>query len=83
LAGGTWQFRTVPADNTPLGIDKHQLLAFVREHGKITNRAFRELTGLSDEAARKEIKGVLALGLLRQVGKGRSTAYIRKRRVVD
>ena len=60
-----------------------QLIAYVREHGKIINRAYRELTGLSDEAARKEIGGLLDLGLLEQVGKGRSTAYIPKKRVGD
>jgi predicted HTH transcriptional regulator len=60
-----------------------QLMACVREHGRITNRAYRELTGLSDEAARKEIAGLLGLDLLEQVGKGRSTAYILKKRVGD
>lgn len=58
-----------------------QLIAYVREHGRITNRAYRELTGLSDEAARKEIAGLLDLGILEQVGKGRSTAYVLKKRV--
>ena len=60
-----------------------QLMAYVREQGRITNRAYRELTGLSDEAARKEIAGLLDLGLLEQAGKGRSTAYILKKRVGD
>ncbi len=58
-----------------------QLIAYVREHGKITIRAYRELTGLSDEAARKEIAGLLDLGILEQVGGGRSTAYVLKKRV--
>ena len=56
-----------------------QLMDYVREHGRITNRAYRELTGLSDEAARREIAGLLDHGLLEQVGKGRSTAYILKK----
>jgi ATP-dependent DNA helicase RecG len=60
-----------------------QLISYVREHGKITNRAYRELTGLSDEAARKEIGGLLGLGILEQVGGGRSTAYVLKKRVGD
>jgi ATP-dependent DNA helicase RecG len=60
-----------------------QLISYVREHGKITNRAYRELTGLSDEAARKEIAGLLGLGILEQVGGGRSTAYVLKKRVGD
>jgi ATP-dependent DNA helicase RecG len=60
-----------------------QLMDFVREHGRITNRAYRELTDLSDQTARTEIAGLLDRGLLEQVGKGRSTAYILKKRVGD
>jgi len=68
-----------------MGLNNRQLrlIAYVREHGKITNRTYRELTGLSDEGARKEIAGLLDLGILEQVGKGRSTAYVLKRRVGD
>jgi len=44
---------------------------------------YRELTGLSDEAARREIAGLLDLGILEHVGKGRSTAYVLKKRVGD
>lgn len=51
---------------------------YVREHGRITNRAYRELTDLSDEAAGREIAGLLDRGLLEQVGKGRSTANVLK-----
>lgn len=81
-------FREGPAIKAHLremGLNSRQLrlLAYVREHGRITNRAYRELTGLSDEAARKEIAGLLDLGVLDQVGKGRSTAYILKKQVGD
>ncbi len=76
---------TIKARLQEMGLNNRQLqlIAYVREHGKITNRAYRELTGLSDEAARKEIAGLLDLGILEQVGKGRSTAYVLKKRVGD
>jgi len=68
-----------------LGMNNRQLLliAHLREYGRITNRAYRELTGLSDEAARKDIAGLLDLGILDAVGKGRSRAYVLKRQVGD
>lgn len=68
-----------------MGLSKRQLqlIAYIREYGKITNRAYRELTGLSDEAARKEIAGFLSLGIFEEVGAGHSTAYVLKRRVGD
>jgi ATP-dependent DNA helicase RecG len=56
-----------------------QLMDYVREHGRITNRAYRELSGISDEAARREIVVLLDRGLLEPVGKGRSTAYVLKK----
>ena len=76
---------TVKARLEELGLNNRQLqlMAYVREHGRVTNRAYRELTGLSDEAARKEIAGLLDLGLLEQIGKGCSTAYVLKKQVGD
>jgi ATP-dependent DNA helicase RecG len=91
-AGTAGRFRVIlregPTIKAPLqemGLNNRQLqlIAYVREHGRITNRAYRALTGLSDEAARKEIAGLLDLGVLEQVGKGRSTAYVLKKRVGD
>jgi predicted HTH transcriptional regulator len=60
-----------------------RLIAYGREHGRITNRAYHEPTGVSDEAAREEIAGALDLGILAQVGKRRSTACVLKERVGD
>jgi len=75
-----WQGPAAKARLQEMGLNSRQvqLMDYVREHGRITNRAYRELTGLSDEAARREIAGLLDHGLLEQVGKGRSTAYILK-----
>jgi ATP-dependent DNA helicase RecG len=68
-----------------LGLNDHQLrlVAYVREHGRVTNRAYRDLTGLSDEVGRKDIAELLDHGVLAVVGKGRSTAYVLKKRLGD
>jgi ATP-dependent DNA helicase RecG len=68
-----------------LGLSNRQLqaVAFIRQHGEITNRDYRELANLSDEAARKEIQQLRDRGILEAVGKGRSTAYVLRRRASD
>lgn len=60
-----------------LGCNERQVQAvlYVKEHGRITNRDYRRMTGLSDEAARLDLRVLVTRGLLRQRGKGRATAY--------
>jgi ATP-dependent DNA helicase RecG len=61
-----------------MGLNERQVKAvlYVKEQGSITNREFRELTGLSDEATRKDLAELTEKGLLRVEGKGRSTRYV-------
>ena len=61
-----------------MGLNERQVKAvlYVKEKGSITNREFRELTGLSDEAARKDLVELTEKRLLRVAGKGRSTHYV-------
>jgi len=68
-----------------LGLNNRQLqlVGYIREHGSITNRNYRELSGLSDEAARKDIAQLRERGVLTAVGKRRSTAYVLKRGAGD
>lgn len=60
-----------------LGLNERQMraVAYVREHGKITNREYRQLTEISDEAARRDLTMMLEQGIIQVFGKGRSTAY--------
>jgi len=44
--------------------------------GSITNREVREITGLSDEGARKEINKLIKLEVIAPEGKGRSLHYV-------
>lgn len=44
--------------------------------GQITNREMREMFGLSDEGARKEITKLIELGVVAKKGSGRSLHYV-------
>ncbi len=61
-----------------MGLNERQMTAvrWVREKGSIRNKAFRELVGLSDEAARLDLTELVEKGVLRIKGKGRSTRYV-------
>jgi len=60
------------------GISERQIKAvmYVKEKGKITNKEYRELTGLSDEGARLDLIELSKRNLIQPIGKGRSAHYI-------
>ena len=62
-----------------LGLNERQIQAvlYVKEHGRITNREFRTLMGISDEGARLDLKRPVELGPLEARSKGRSVHYVR------
>jgi ATP-dependent DNA helicase RecG len=62
----------------PAGLNGRQRKAveYIREHGSITNREYRELTGLGREYTRKDLNDMVAKGILAKKGKGRSIHYI-------
>ncbi|MFW0858876.1 MAG: RNA-binding domain-containing protein [Dehalococcoidia bacterium] len=61
-----------------LGLNERQIKAvrYVKEKGRITNKEYRELTGLSDEGARIDLSELVEKGLLKTKGKGRSAHYV-------
>ena len=61
-----------------MGLSERQIRAvmYVRERGSITNREYRELTAMSDEGARLDLKQLVDLGVMVARGKGRSTHYV-------
>ena len=63
-----------------LGLNERQIKAivFLKEKGKISNKDYREMSGLSDEAARKDLNELIEKNMLDSKGKGRSTHYILK-----
>lgn len=52
-----------------------KILAYVEEHGRITNRELRNLVQLSNASAYHELTTLVQSGLLRKCGKARGTYY--------
>jgi len=63
-----------------LGLNERQIKAvmYVKERGKITNKEYREITHLSDEVVRLDLKELIEKEILLLRGKGRGTHYILK-----
>lgn len=61
-----------------LGLNERQIKAvlYVKENGKITNKEYRKLTGLSDEGSRIDLKVLVEKNILKQKGSGRGTHYV-------
>lgn len=53
-----------------------QGMLHVKERGSITNRAYRERIGVSDESARRDLHDLVRKGMLCREGKGRSVRYV-------
>jgi len=63
-----------------LGLNERQIRAvmYVKEKGKITNKEYRVVSGLSDEGARIDLKILVEKGIIMQKGRGRSVHYTLK-----
>ena len=63
-----------------LGLNKRQIKAigYIKEHGKITNREYREITGISKEWARKDLKALIKMNILLKKGRSRNIHYVLK-----
>ncbi len=61
-----------------MGLNERQIKAvlYVKEHGEISNRDYRRLTGISDETARQELMALVKRNLFQIQGKGRATRYV-------
>ena len=51
-------------------------LAYISEHGSITNKEYRTLTGASENTALRDLEALVEQGTLRMIGKGRGRRYI-------
>lgn len=62
------------------GLNERQIKAvlYVREKGMITNREYRNITGLSDEGARMDLNAMIEKEIMIPKGKGRNVHYILK-----
>lgn len=63
-----------------MGLNERQIkaVAAVKEKGKITNKEYRGLTGLSDEGARIDLNILVEKDIIVPKGSGRNTHYILK-----
>lgn len=63
-----------------LDLNERQIKAvmYVKEKRMITNREYREITGLSDEGARIDINELVEKGVLLSKGRGRNAHYVLK-----
>lgn len=63
-----------------MGLNERQIRAvmYVKEEGKITNKVYRNITGLSDEGARIDLTELIDRGLLQRKNKGRGAHYVLK-----
>jgi len=52
-----------------------QAMQYVRGHGAITNTVYRELTGVSEATARRDLEALVERGALRGTGKTRGRQY--------
>ncbi len=52
-----------------------QAMHYIREHGVITNTLYRELTGVSEATARRDLEALVERGALRGTGKTRGRQY--------
>jgi len=61
-----------------LGLNERQIRAvfWVKGKGSITNREYRQLTGLSDEGARRDLNALVSKGILHSEGRGRAVRYV-------
>ncbi len=71
---------TTETDLKELGLNERQVKAviYVKENGRITNKEYRELTGLSDEGSRIDLRELVKKGLLQIKSRGRNTYYVFK-----
>jgi predicted HTH transcriptional regulator len=53
-----------------------QAVAYVHEHGFITNALYRELTGTSDRTATRDLETLVERGRLKGTGKRRARRYV-------
>jgi ATP-dependent DNA helicase RecG len=52
-----------------------QAMHYVREHGVMTNTVYRELFGVSEATARRDLEALVQRGALRGTGKTRGRQY--------
>ena len=50
-------------------------MRYIHERGSILNREYRELTGVSEQTALRDLEALVEQGMLKRIGKTRSRQY--------
>jgi len=69
-----------------LGLNERQIKAvfYVKEKGRITNKEYRKLNGVSQRTATRDLTKLVSIGIFEQIGiTGRGTFYIIRRQKED
>lgn len=77
-----WRDWLTPSMMSSLGLNQRQQIAitYIKAHGRITNKEYQQLTGVTDRTILREFKELLAKGILEKVGEtGRGTHYVLRR----
>jgi predicted HTH transcriptional regulator len=75
VSGETRPYIRVGSSNREVQDEEIRRL-YVGEHGEITNREYRDLTGISRRWATKELQELVDLGILAMRGTGRGIHYV-------
>ncbi len=76
-----WFYKDIYTEDNlrKMGLNERQIKAIVhiKEKGKITNKEYQRLTGISKPTATRELKSLVEMGILKQQGvTGKGTFYI-------
>lgn len=63
-------------ETTTVELRYKQLLEYLHQHGSITNKEYRHLTGISETTALRDLEAMVERGSIRPVGKGRARRYL-------
>ncbi len=68
---------TYPTLNMDSSLNERQrtAIAYVKQHGSIANRHYRDLTGISQKQAARDLNELVERDILVRVGRGRATRY--------
>ncbi len=62
--------------SAPLSARQEKALAYIRQHGQITNREYQTLTGVAQKQSVRDLNELVAAQLLHRQGNGRATCYV-------
>jgi len=77
-----WRDWLTPSVMASLMLNERQQRAvtYLKVHGRITNKEYQQLTGMTDRTVLREFKELLAKGILEKIGEtGRGTHYVLRR----